>query len=96
MNDASKRTLARRFEWISYHLERQAYQAQMKGRTAGLKQFTPCNKALVFTKNMYSDNPSTVVIHDASITPCQCHRGLSELDIDNLYQQATQEIPHES
>lgn len=96
MRKSSIFTLYKRYEWMSSHLEQEAYQQQTKLKRK-ITQFFPCEKALVFTKAMSNPNGVVVslVIYDAALTICKCHSGLSAKDLWNLYDQATIEIPQE-
>lgn len=95
MEQHSVGILYKRYEWISNHLEREAYQKQMQGRSKPLARFIPCNKALVFTSAMgIAEGVITgIVIPDAARTICACHNALSEKDLWALYDQATKEFP---
>ena len=64
-------------------LQREAYAHQMKKRKTALKQFNPCQKGLVYTREMGEGNPrpQTLVTQEAAITYCACHNGLSENDL---------------
>jgi hypothetical protein len=87
-----------RYEFVSYSLERKAYAQQMKGRSTALKHFLPCNKALVFTAAMgkASIPPSSVVIIEASLTPCVCHPNFGYQELDRLYGEAIKAFPNVS
>lgn len=85
MTDTDRR-LWHRYQDIAHVLEAQAYQQQMKGRKKPLKQFIPCNKALVFTKAC-GNRPipvTSIVVRAAAITLCDCHHSLSEQDLWDL------------
>ena len=72
-----------RYEYVAHWLQSEAYRKQMEGRTKPLKQFHPCAKGLVFTAAM-AKRPipvTSLVIPEAALTICQCHRGLTEQDL---------------
>jgi hypothetical protein len=96
MDERNIQVLYQRYEWISYRLEREAYSKQMKGRSGQLKQFIPCQKALVFTTAMGipGGQVSSVTIKRAALTICTCHPGLGESDLWSMFDQATKEIPY--
>lgn len=93
----SQSTLASRYAWIANQLNSEAYRQQMKHRRSPLKQFNPCPKALQFTAalNLQPLPPSTVLINTAALTPCSCHPDMGALDLDNLYLNSIEAIPHE-
>lgn len=89
--------LAARYSWIANELNKKAYFDQMKHRRSPLRQFNPCPKALQFTAalNLQPLPPSIVLINTAALTPCSCHPGMGALDLDNLYSNSIEAIPHE-
>ncbi len=95
MDQKSIEILYKRYEWMSYRLEREAYRKQMEGRTKPLKHFLPCEKALVFTRAMGEPSGvvTSLVIPTAARTICACHPALGEADLWRLYAQAEREIP---
>jgi hypothetical protein len=98
MDKRSVTILYQRYEWISNHLEREAYKKQMNGRSKPLSHFIPCAKALIFTHAM--GNPDGVVtgivIPEASHAICPCHPGLSEAALWSLYTQAAKVFPQDN
>ncbi len=100
MNEQSQAIMYKRYELISFHLERENFRGQMKGRIKPLTKFIPCAKALCFTAamgNMASENSvSTVVLDNANRTICHCHPNLSEKDLWDLYYLAVEETRSES
>ena len=95
MDAQSIRVLNNRYEWIAMRLEREAYKKQIGGKNK-LRQFIPCNKALVFTEAMgvSGGQVSTVTIQRAALTICTCHPGLGEAELWKLFDVATKEIPN--
>lgn len=95
MDARSVKVLYARYEWIATKLEREAYQKQIAGKNK-LRQFIPCDKALVFTKAMgvSGGQVSTVTIQRAALTICTCHPGLGEAELWKLFDVATKEIPN--
>ena len=89
--------LAQRYSWMANELNKKAYQDQIKGRRSPLKQFYPCPKALQFTAalNVRPLPPTSVLLHAAALTVCECHPGVGEIDFEALYNQAIDAIPHE-
>ena len=84
--------LAQRYEYISRHLNLDAYRQQMQGRNKPLKQFLPCSKALVFTGAIgKKEMVSSVVIQLADRTKCTCHSELTATDLYALYSEAIKE-----
>lgn len=61
-------------------LQREAYEAQMRGRSTPLKHFTPCPRGLVYTAEIGNGNerPQILVTQEAALIYCQCHRDMTE------------------
>jgi hypothetical protein len=86
--------LYKRYQFMSNELNKTAYGQQTKNRKTKLKQFIPCNKALLFTRAMgITPIPvSSLVIHNASLEPCNCHNSMGEKELWDLYYQSIDAI----
>jgi hypothetical protein len=87
--------LYKRYQYMSNELNKAAYGQQTKNRKTKLKQFVPCNKALLFTRAMGETKipVSSLVIHDASLEVCNCHNGMGEKELWELYYQSIDAMP---
>jgi len=99
MDEQTRKLLYARYEWISYHLQKEAYKKQIdqtvkNGKRLPLPQFFPCNKGLVFTRAMSNSNGLVTyqVIPDAAVTSCTCHPDMGEKELWDLYNEASKEI----
>jgi hypothetical protein len=80
--------LHERYMWVANELNKLAYAMQVKGRATPLKQFMPCDKALLFTEAITRKRVAGEVIPVAAITPCNCHPGLSPDDLWKMFDDA--------
>ena len=84
--------LYQRYSWVSNELNKKAYADQMKGRTSPLKQFMPCDKALVFTDAITRKKVTQQVMPLAALTNCPCHRGMGESELWKLFDQSGEAV----
>jgi len=88
LTDAERRNYER-YEKIAFKLNHDTYLEQIKKQNKALKQFLPCEKALVFTSAMgRRPIPVTMqVIPLAAQTNCGCHMRLDEKALFDLFYQ---------
>lgn len=61
-----------------YHLNADAYQAQVLARGKKLKQFTPCLKAEALMLHIREGKHLGTCHAVALLTPCPCHQGMTD------------------